>query len=104
MLFQLGNTLFCLSHTTFTLKEERCCYDTYGKNSHFLCYFGNDRSRTRTGTAAHTCGNKYHIGIAEQFCDLVTAFLGSLFAYFGFGACALSVGNLLTYLHLLSSL
>ena len=40
----------------------------------------NDRSRTGTGAAAHTCGNEDHIGTLECIADLVTVLLRRLSA------------------------
>ena len=81
MRFKLFDTHFCLSHTLFTFKEEGCSNDTDCQYTHFFCNFCNNGSCTCTCTAAHTCGDEYHICSLKKITDLSTALFSSFFTY-----------------------
>ena len=98
---ELGNTGFRLLHTQFALKRKRFCHNADGQNAFFFGDFRNDRCRTCAGAAAHTRGNKDHMGIIERVDNRVAAFFRRLFADFGFSARALAVGQLFADLNFL---
>ena len=75
-------------------------YDAYGQRALLpgnLCNLG---SCACAGAAAHSGGDKHHIGILQGVCNEFPAFLGSLLAHLGLGACAPALGNLFAQLYL----
>ena len=58
---QLLNTGHRIVHTGLCFKAERLGYNTDGQDSFVLGELCDNRSRTGSGSAAHTAGNKYHI-------------------------------------------
>ena len=77
--------------------------NTHGENAHIVRHFCHDRSRTGTGTAAHTGSDEYHVGALECRGDLVTVLLGSTLALFGNTARTLTTGELYADMDLLGS-
>ena len=52
-----------LTHLFRRLEVERYSYYSHGKYTELVAHFGNDRSRSRTCTAPHSCGDECHFGI-----------------------------------------
>ena len=61
--FDTGNGI---GHTLLRFKAERLRYDTDGQNAELLRDLRYNGSRTGTGTAAHTAGDKYHISTLDH--------------------------------------
>ena len=93
---QLFNTLLGSGHTAASLKTERLGDNTHGQYAQFTGNFCHNGRRAGTRTAAHTGRDKDHIRLFQRLGDLVAAFLGSLAAHFGIGACTLTAGQLFT--------
>ena len=64
-------------HTRFTLKNKRLRHNAYRQYSQIFGDFCHNRSCTCTGSAAHTAGHEYHIGILDKLCDLITVLFHS---------------------------
>ena len=76
-------------------KEERNGHDTDGEDALVASDFRHHRSRTRTGAATHTCGDKHHLGVVVEECaDVVGAFKGGLLCHLWLIAGAQAVGGL----------
>ena len=65
---------------------------------------GNDRSRARTGAAAHTGSDKDHVGALERLRNGSLGLLCGLLADLRLGACAHAAGQLLADLDLILAL
>ena len=76
------------------LKGEGLGDDAHGQDAQIVCHLSHNRSRTRAGAAAHTGGDKDHLGALQGICDLVLAFLGSTLADLGISARAAALGKL----------
>ena len=97
---QLGNTCLSLTHTAGPLKAKGLGDHAHSKNALFLGNVGHNGSRTGSGSAAHTGGNKHHIGALQHLGDLLAVFLGRLAAHFWISPGALAVGQLFADLNL----
>ena len=96
VLGELLDTCLCLRVSSASLEGEGLGNDTDGKYAHFsgcLCYNG---SRTGTGTAAHTCGDKHHVCTLESRLNGFDGFLGTALTDLGVCACALSASDLIS--------
>ena len=97
--FQFFDTIERIAHTGLCLETERLCDNADRQDAHIFCDTCNNRSCTCTGTAAHTCGNEYHICTLESLCQLFLAFLSCFLTDLRLCACTKSLGQLLTNLH-----
>ena len=97
---QVCNALLCQAHLALALKGEGLGDDAHGQDAQIVCHLGHNGSRTRAGAAAHTGGDKDHLGALQGICDLVLAFLGSTLADLGISARAAALGKLGAQLHL----
>ena len=97
--FQFFDTIERVAHTGLCLETERLCDNADRQDAHIFCDTCNNRSCTCTGTAAHTCGNEYHICTLESLCQLFLAFLSCFLTDLRLCACTKSLGQLLTNLH-----
>ena len=88
------DSCLCLRHTYLTLKCERFGNNADSEYSHIACGLCNDRSRTCTGTAAHTCGDEYHMSTFKNLLDFFNRLLSSSCTYLGISTCAASLGDL----------
>ena len=104
VLSEFLDALFGLIHSVFAFKAERLRDDTDRQDAHLFGGCGNDGSRTGTGTAAHACGDKDHVGALQSIGDDVFALFGGAFADLGSCAGALSSGHLFTDLDLMGGL
>ena len=102
-LAQTLNTREGIRHTLLCLKTERLRNDTDRQYAHFLRNLRNNRSRTGTGTAAHTAGDEDHISTLNNLGQFFLALLGSLLSNVGLGTCAETFRQFLTYLNALRS-
>ena len=102
VLGELCDTCLCLLHSLTTLKSEGLGNDTNGKDAHFLSSLSNYGSRTCTGSAAHTCGDEYHVRAVKHTTDLFDGFLSALLTDLRVRTCALTSGNLIADDYLLS--
>ena len=80
MLDQLADTVFGLLHPFSAFKFERLCHNTDGQRAEFAGDFRHNRRSAGAGAAAHTGGDKDHIGGAQGFGDDVAAFFRGFFA------------------------
>ena len=101
---QVGNALLGQPHLALALKGEGLGNDANGQNAQVVCHLGHNGCRTGAGAAAHTGGDKDHLGALQGICDLVLAFLGSTLADLGISARAAALGKLGAQLHLGSSM
>ena len=88
---KLCNTVHSNAKLSSSFKGKRRSNDTYRKNTHIADAAGNNRSRTGSDTASHTCCNKHKVSVAKR--DLKTSFIAhrTLFADFGRAACSASL-------------
>ena len=104
ILHQLINTTLSLCHFLLALEQEGLGNNRNGQNVHLLGDLCNHRSRTGTGTAAHACGDEYHIRTLQRICNLVLVFLSGTLSYIRLVAGTTAPGQLCTDLDLGSSL
>ena len=95
VLAQLSNSLNCLIHSLRSFEKEGLGYYSNGKDIHLVSYSCNYGSSTRTCSAAHTCGDKYHISAGKNCLDLLYGFLSSAVTDLGLCACSESLSDLL---------
>ena len=96
VLAQLGDTGHSLIHTALALESKGLGYDTDGQNTHLVGQTSHNGSSTRTGTAAHTGGDEYHVGVLQNGLDLFNGLLGSAGTALGIGTGTEALGQLLT--------
>ena len=89
-----------LIHAALALKGEGLGNDANGQDAQIVCHLGHNGCCTGAGAAAHTGGDKDHLGALQGICDLVLAFLGSTLADLGISARAAALGELGAQLHL----
>lgn len=65
--FQVFQPLRRIVHALFAFKGKRLRDDGDGEDLQIACDLGDDRGRTRTGTAAHARGDKEKVGIPHRF-------------------------------------
>jgi len=92
-LLQRLNAFFGLTHALGALKLERLGHDTNGQHAQLTRGLGDDRSRTRTGAAAHASGDEAHMRAGKVIDDLLNALFGSGSANAGTGARAQTFGD-----------
>ena len=83
LFFQVVSAFISDFLTAFPFKGERLGNDSHCEGSHFLGTFSNDRSCTRTSTAAHAGRNEDHVSPLQGLDDFFFAFQGSLFTNLG---------------------
>ena len=92
---QLADALLRLQRAAAALPRKRARHNADGEDAGVLRSLSHDRSRARAGAAAHTGGEKHHIGTFERLGDSVAALLGGALADVGIGARALAMRQLL---------
>ena len=85
-----------ICHPDSRFKTEGFGHDTDGEDTHFLCDPGYDRRSSRSGSAAHTTGNEYHIRSLDSLPDLFRTLLGSLLADLRLCSGTKALGHFLT--------
>ena len=99
VLLQVLNTGERFHHTGLGLKEEGLGHNSDGQNPLVLGQLGDHRSRPCTGAAAHTAGDKYHIGALDGVGQFLRGLFRGLLADFRLGAGAKTLGQLLSNLN-----
>ena len=93
----LGDTFHAiqrLDNFLFTFEDKRYGDDTDGENVHLLGYAGNDGSSSRTCSATHSGGDKYHFGtVVQQRFDFFATLFGGFSGTFGTVSGTQSLGN-----------
>ena len=97
---QICDALLSQTHLPLALKREGLGDDAHGQDAQIVCHLGHHRSSTGAGAAAHTGGDKDHLGALQSVCDLILALLGSALTDLGVGTCAAALGELGAQLHL----
>ena len=97
---QIGNALLGQTHLALALKGERLGNDANGQNAQIMCHLGHNGCCTGAGAAAHTGGDKDHLGALEGIGDLVLAFLSGALADLRVCTRTATLGQLGTQLHL----
>ena len=101
---QIGNALLGLSHPACPLKLKGLGHNADGQSAGLPGNVRNNGSRAGAGAAAHTGGDKDHIGILQNLGNGRTALLGGLPANIRLGASTHASGELFTDLHLFRGL
>ncbi len=76
------NAFICLFHSALAFEIERLCDNANGQDAALSGSFGNNRGCPCTCAAAHTCGNKDHIGICQLCQHIIQTFFCCLAADF----------------------
>ena len=79
--FQPLNASERIGHPGSCLKTEGLRHHAYGQYPHFFRDSCNDRSRSRSCSAAHAAGYEHHIRAGKRIGDLVRALLSRLLAH-----------------------
>ena len=77
------------------LEREGLGHHADRQRAEFLGDLGDDRGRAGAGAATHAAGDEDHVRAAQDFVQLVGAFLGSLLADFGIAARAKAARQLI---------
>ena len=96
---EISYTLVGIGHALLGLKSEGLGNYTYGQYAETLGNACDNRSRTGTGSASHTAGDKYHVCSLKRLLYIICTFLCCLGTHLRLCACAESLGKLLTDLH-----
>ena len=94
----------CLLHALLALECERTSDNADRQDAHLARDLCDNRSTAGAGTAAHACGDEYHVRTLECLGDLLAAFLSGLASGLRLGARALALGQLCADLNLDRSL
>ncbi|CDC63882.1 putative uncharacterized protein [Clostridium sp. CAG:448] len=95
ILAQLGNTGFRIGFAHLSFKREGLGHNTDGQNAHLLCTTCNHRRRACSSASAHAGSHKHHVGVVEQFFDVIQRLLRRTFADLRLCACTATAGQLL---------
>ena len=90
------------THPLLALEAEGLGDHAHRQDALLPCDLRHHGGCAGAGAAAHTGGDEHHVGILQRLGQLGAALLGGLLAHLRIGACALSVGELLTDLELIS--
>ena len=76
------------------------CNDAHGEGAHGFGSLRDDRCSTRSGAAAHACGDEDHVASGDDLLQIFEALLCGLLSDFGIAACAQTLRQLFADLDL----
>ena len=100
VLTELCESVFSETHLSSSFEGERLRDYGYSEDALLFRDLGDHGSCSCSGTAAHSCGNEYHVGAFQSGCDLFAALIGCALALLGITAGSQSVSQLVPYLKL----
>ena len=104
LLAQISNSGFRLRHAAASLEVKRLGDDPHRQDAEIARDFRHHRRLAGAGAAAHTGGNKHHIGSLEGRRNFLPAFLCGALPFFRVGTGAQAMSQLFANLDLLAGL